>query len=449
MKYLLLILLMAGSVSAQTFTRSLAFMGNANPRSSGFATYDAAVLSGFPIAYYPQRETNGTTATNWSGAVGRNGTYTSVTLSNTTWVNGDFAPLYNSAGNKMVFASTGFNTNFSGDTGHLSLWIKPTNTAWADGTARTIGAIITDAGASLQVIKHSTANTIRVYRVASATTVDLQFTTRATGWLNIQVIWKTNEFVKFYYEGVLVGEDTTGIGAWTGNISIGQVGTYSAVFQGNIGPVAVFNSTNTSAFVTTLATVPNRLTNMMNHVICDGDSLTAGGQSGATPYPTQLQDLLGTGIWDMRNFGVSGQTTTNMLSDVTTQVDVWHNAIRPREVVVCLAGSNDIFSGGNAANLQTGISNYCSGRRLAGFDVLVCSILPRSGYNGTQEAIRVAVNSWVASNYASFADGFVNLAADTRLDDYTDATYYNADQTHLTTAGYGVVAELVEAVINP
>lgn len=43
MKHLLLILMMAGSVSAQTFTRSLAFLGNANPRSST-VPYDSVTM---------------------------------------------------------------------------------------------------------------------------------------------------------------------------------------------------------------------------------------------------------------------------------------------------------------------------------------------------------------------------------------------------------------------
>jgi lysophospholipase L1-like esterase len=416
------------------------------PSAGGFSTYDAAVLSQSPLVYYPQRETSGTVATDVSGH-GYNGTYTSVTLTNTQWVNGDNAPLYNSAGNKLGFLVAGFTNNFNGDQGQFSIWMKPTNTAWTDGTARNVMAII--ATSNFQLNKHSTANTLRCYRSASGQTVDLQFTTRALGWFNVQIRWSSSNFVKFYYEGVLVGTDTTHAGAWAGSVGGAQLGTYAAVFQGNLGPTAIYTTTNSDAFVTTLATVPGRITNMMSHIVCDGDSLTLGLQNGATPYPSQLQDLLNPVLWDMRNFGVSGQTLTNMLSDVTTQVDVWHNSIRPREIVILWGGSNDIADGATAAAVENSIQTYCSGRKAAGFSVIACDILPRTGIGGGQETVRTTVNTWLSTNYPSFADGFANLATNASLSNYNDTNYFNADKTHLTTAGYAVVAGSVYAVINP
>lgn len=416
--------------------------------SSAYATYDAAVLSQSPIIYFPQRETSGTTASDASGN-GYNGTYTSVTLNNTKWVNGDNAPTYNASGNKIDFLKTGFTNSWNGDAGHFSTWVKVTNTAWTDGVGRNVFAIAAGSE-SFQLLKNTTTSQLRLYRAASGTTSSLLFTTRALGWFNLQVRWKTGEFLHLYYDGVLVETDTTDIGAWTNATeTLAQLGTYGGALQGNLGPTCFYASTNDLSFVSTLATVPGRLTNMMSHVICDGDSLTLGGQNGAVPYPTTLQDSLGATNWDMRNFGVSGQQLSAMEADAATQVDVWRNSQRPRDVVICWGGSNDIFAGTNTATMQSRIQTYCANRKSAGFEVIVCTILPRSGIGGDKETVRTEVNAWIAANYATWSDGYVDLAADTRLDDYSDATYFNADNTHLTTDGYTVVAELIKAVLIP
>jgi hypothetical protein len=82
---ILILLLAAGTVLGQGYTLRDPESVGVMTRNLGFATYDAAVLSQSPLVYYPQREASGTTATDWSGN-SYNGTYTSVTLSNTAWV---------------------------------------------------------------------------------------------------------------------------------------------------------------------------------------------------------------------------------------------------------------------------------------------------------------------------------------------------------------------------
>lgn len=415
---------------------------------SGFANYDAAVLSRSPLIYFPQRELTGTTAIDLSNNR-YNGTYTNVTLNSTGWVNGNVVPFYNNSSNRLNFNFTGVQSGFNGDSGHFSTWIKVSGSGtWTDGVGRNIFAITTDSGSSFQLLKHSVNNTLRLFRSSQSSTVDLQFTTRALGWFNIQVAWASNSAVRLYYDGVQVLEDTTNISGWLGTINIAQLGTFSNAYQGYMGPTTIYSSTQSSGFISTLATVPNRTINMMNLLICDGDSLTQGSQNGATPYPTILQDSLNPEYWDMRNFGVAGQTLVNMLSDVTSQVDTWYNSLRPKKTVICWGGTNDIVGGSSAIAVQSGIGSYCSGRKAMGFSVVVCNILTRAGFGGSQQTIRTGVNTWLASNFSGFADQMVDLAADARLSDFTNTTYFNADQTHLTTTGYGVVAELIKPKID-
>lgn len=188
-----------------------------------------------------------------------------------------------------------------------------------------------------------------------------------------------------------------------------------------------------------------QITSSKTYLACDGDSLTQG-QSATGNYPYQLVDLLGRATHDYCNYGVSGQTAVQAAADASYTIDPLSTSfVNP----ICIAwmGTNDIAGGSSQAATYNAIVAYCQARQSAGYSVVVITILPRSAFDPTKEAIRVAVNADIVANYATFADGLVNVAADARLDDFTDTTYFLGDQTHLTTAGYAVVAELVAAVV--
>ena len=53
-----------------------------------------------------------------------------------------------------------------------------------------------------------------------------------------------------------------------------------------------------------------------------------------------------------------------------------------------------------------------------------------------------------SNGYAAYADALLDWAADPRLADYTDTTYF-ADGCHTTDAGDGVKAQLAKAVLDP
>jgi len=94
------------------------------------------------------------------------------------------------------------------------------------------------------------------------------------------------------------------------------------------------------------------------------------------------------------------------------------------------------------------IVSYCNSRKASGFKVLVFTILPRTGIAGANETARVAINALIVANWASYADGVVDVAADARFSDYNDTTYFQADKTHLTDAGETVVAGLAKTEID-
>jgi lysophospholipase L1-like esterase len=192
-----------------------------------------------------------------------------------------------------------------------------------------------------------------------------------------------------------------------------------------------------------------------SRIVFDGDSLTFGtGIIGGETYPSQVISLLG-GANPTNNFGVSGQGIAAMISDGVSQIDSLYNAANGRDTVVYWGGTNDIaFSSGQATATYNNIVAYGTARRAAGWRTYVLTLLPRSdaGVQGSFETDRQTVNSSIRTNWATFADGLIDVAADSRIGDagdQTDTRYYNTDLVHLNNAGARVVAELVAAAIQP
>jgi lysophospholipase L1-like esterase len=184
-------------------------------------------------------------------------------------------------------------------------------------------------------------------------------------------------------------------------------------------------------------------------LIADGDSLTAGfGVGAGLDYVSQLQNRAG-GRWaSFVNLGVSAQTLSDMLADAVSDVDAKLDGSKSRNLVVCWGGTNDMFFGASGATAYGRLVSYCTGRRAAGFKVVVLTALPRNdaGVPADFATQRATFNTSIRSNWATFADALADIAADSRIGDdgdYADATYYNADQVHLTAARYALVAVLV------
>lgn len=189
-----------------------------------------------------------------------------------------------------------------------------------------------------------------------------------------------------------------------------------------------------------------------NRVIaCDGDSLTRGyGVSAAQAYPAVMQGSLGTN-YDVRNFGVDSQTLATMITTAAAQIDTPFGAVlgSKKNGVVCFAGTNDLYFGASAATTITRFQTYCAARRSAGLKVIACTIIDHAEPSGSWTAAdALTVNNSIRANYATYADVLCDLAADSRLANHADTTYFNADGVHLTAAGYAVVASLVQSAVN-
>lgn len=189
-------------------------------------------------------------------------------------------------------------------------------------------------------------------------------------------------------------------------------------------------------------------------ILCDGNSLTRGfNLTAPESYPSQLLALMGGAAYIQDTYinrGVDGQTTADMLVDAATEIDAkrskWADA-----AVVCWEQTNDIgAAGATGVTAYDNIVTYCTDRRTAGFKVVVMTCIARgdAGWTGTMETHRTTSNQSIRDNWATFADGIVDLALDSRFTNPLNTTYFQADKIHLTAAGYAVVAALVKAKID-
>jgi hypothetical protein len=170
--------------------------------------------------------------------------------------------------------------------------------------------------------------------------------------------------------------------------------------------------------------------------VFDGDSLTCTSYSS---YPRQAAAIR---RWQQyTNVAVCGQTIQQMLQ-AGSRLDPMRDSGQAT-TLIGWGGTNDIISGADATTVYNGIVAYASQRRSAGWRILVLDILPRVGFTTAMETQRVQVNALLRQNWRNFASGFVDVAGDARLSNPNNTTYFAADATHLTDAGYGVVAGLV------
>lgn len=229
--------------------------------------------------------------------------------------------------------------------------------------------------------------------------------------------------------------------------------TTGVVTLGNYGPCYLFgivasDVTAASGWTQFLADIQSYLNvgGTKNLVVCDGDSRTVGlGASLArnVPWPAQVDNTLGAPA-TVINLGVGSQTVADMNTDAATQVDPLYSASTyTKNVVVCAGGINDCLTQ-TAATIETRLSTYVSGRQATGYKVAICTMPPASTVTGANETTRTTVNSWITGG-SSGADVVVDLAADSRLSNTGDTTYFASDGVHFTTTGYGVWASLIRA----
>lgn len=193
--------------------------------------------------------------------------------------------------------------------------------------------------------------------------------------------------------------------------------------------------------------------------VFEGDSLTFGvGSTTGFNYPSQLLTALAypASALSSVNVSIGGATLATMTAEAAAQVDSLYapNTAQLR-CLILWGGTNDMGVGTalSGATTYASLVSYCQARRLVGWKVVVLTCLPRTwpGDPVDFETQRTAFNTLIRANYATFADGLADVAADSRIGDsgdQNDSTYFSGDTTHLTNTGYAIISSIVLPVVG-
>jgi hypothetical protein len=143
------------------------------------------------------------------------------------------------------------------------------------------------------------------------------------------------------------------------------------------------------------------------------------------------------------NVGIGGASWTQLARNRTQRFGQWVPPFGTGIWVGC-GGTTDL-----SVELDTGATIYADywaytdAARAAGFDyVIATTITPSTSFSGPVETQRLAANTAILADASNKFDAVCDFAADPRLDDPADTTYYTTG-LHFTNAGADVAAELM------
>jgi hypothetical protein len=111
-------------------------------------------------------------------------------------------------------------------------------------------------------------------------------------------------------------------------------------------------------------------------------------------------------------------------------------------IALVLVGTNDLGNAtGQLAGLQANDIAIVKALHITGYKVIMLTLTPSnlSGQVPTFAADRAAQNAWLLAGISG-ADAICDSGDDPRLANTLNTVVYQADQQHMTTAGYGYVA---------
>ena len=184
-------------------------------------------------------------------------------------------------------------------------------------------------------------------------------------------------------------------------------------------------------------------------VVWDGGSIISGHRADpGYEFPAQTLAVLPRVVRSHVSVTASARIA-DMLGQAPVEVDARYSEYADLNLCVLLAGGGDFRYGASAAYVYSQVRTYCRDRRDAGFSVVLLTVLPTNRPD-TFEATRLAYNAMVREHWETFADGFADIGADSRIGDTgdeLDQQFYLSDALHLTNAGNSVMAAVTAPVI--
>ncbi|MGE8128994.1 GDSL-type esterase/lipase family protein [Methylobacterium sp. NPDC080182] len=191
--------------------------------------------------------------------------------------------------------------------------------------------------------------------------------------------------------------------------------------------------------------------NATTGVLGDGDSIMRGY---GLPSPTtqnmlaQFSSISGLPIF---NSGSDGDTLANINSSWGSSGNAGRYSAGSLNTYLLEGGGADLRAGTSDATCRTNCQGIIAQAKAAGFICFVSTVLPQgtasAGWTSAADAQRVSYNTWLKANYASFADGIVDLAGVPEATDPNSTTYYQ-DGIHPTAALATILGQAIATAVT-
>jgi hypothetical protein len=399
-----------------------------------------ALLGSSLIQQLTAGETSGTTVFDRSGN-GRNGVFAGTNTLGVAGI-GDGSKAVDMLGTGYVNCyGAGLVAAFNGAEGVAGGWFAANDGAsWTNGTALYLINFVVNGSNSILVNTMANGTLSASYVAGGVTKTVVHSAQAGTRWAHYALGWsKSADRAALYINGAKQIE-MTGLGTWAGSLASNGAqfsGTGSTIgkFPGRFAQGMIANARPSMVAM-------NQIGNSNTGVILfEGDSRTAGtswpfaAADGA--YPSGLKAYGGYGVASLATSGANYVVINARAAEVDARL-----VPGGKNVLVFWAGVN---SGALGTLIYEDQLAYLQARKAAGWKIVWCTEIDANPANW-HATNWPALNTKIRAGH-SVADVLVDLGADARLMDYTNATYFS-DGIHLTAAGYGVVKTLVQAGLS-
>lgn len=244
----------------------------------------------------------------------------------------------------------------------------------------------------------------------------------------------------------------------SGTLIIGGLSSSSTYdWPGNISEIIVFNKYLTdSEFRRVYGYLAKKYigiptVNILGNSLSSGTGSTGGPnqtpQAGGNNLPSLLAASLGATA-RVRTDAYPGRTAVQIFNE-SQAFSALTLTTSPKTISVVWELTNSMATQGSVYSAYEDYVRVCRAKRANGGLVVAATCLYRgdTGNNAKNTAYTNAVNALVRANWSTFADGLADVAADARMQDYNNTTYFAADKIHLTDAGYVVAESIFRPVI--
>lgn len=203
------------------------------------------------VAMWRLNEATGTVAVDSKSAL--NGAYTGTyTLDQAGLGDGSKSTLFSGGRISLATPITGIDAAMEDKSrGSILTWSKVANAGvWTDGITRSMIEIGADANNRVLLYKNNSSNIVSaVFSSGGVSKFPGLASFSPITWYSTGITWDIPlDKMRFFVNGLQMGSDYTGLGAWVGNLSaswtaIGEVSSSggSNNFLGNLAPIALWN----------------------------------------------------------------------------------------------------------------------------------------------------------------------------------------------------------------